>query len=246
MELEILKKLGLSEGELKIYNALLDLGSSPVNRIHEKTGIERRNIYDILNKLIERGLVTYITENKKRFFQIAHPKNIIGYIEQKEYDLETIKSKLQKEIPSLIKKFEFTKPSISAEVYRGVGGVKAVWEDMLNYKEIHWIGSGRYIPKWYPNFFAGWDKRRVKLKIRMLNIMRYELRKEIKEPYKYEDIKYLPKEFSGNPTVIGIYGNKIVNFVFVKDFFAFVIESKELAENYRLYHNYLWNNVAKK
>ena len=53
MTLEILRKIGLSEGEIKVYNALLDLGTSSLNQIHEKTGIERRNIYDILNKLIE-------------------------------------------------------------------------------------------------------------------------------------------------------------------------------------------------
>ncbi len=60
-----------------------------------------------------------------------------------------------------------------------------------------------------------------------------------------EDIKFLPKEFSGNPTVIGIYGNKVTNFIFGDEFFAFVIESKELAENYKRYHKYLWDKVAK-
>ena len=65
MKPDILRNIGLSEGEITIYSALLDLGKAPVNKIHEKVGIERRNIYDILNKLIERGLVSYINENKE-------------------------------------------------------------------------------------------------------------------------------------------------------------------------------------
>ena len=59
-----LKKVGLSNGEIEIYEILLDSGLLPVGKVHEKSRIERRNIYDILNKLIERGLVTYIIENK--------------------------------------------------------------------------------------------------------------------------------------------------------------------------------------
>ena len=90
MELEILRKIGLSNGEITLYSALLETGRAPVNKIHEKTGIERRNIYDILNKLIERGLITYIMENKRRLFQITHPTRIIGYLEEKKHDLEIV------------------------------------------------------------------------------------------------------------------------------------------------------------
>ena len=66
MNLEYLKELDLSDGQVRVYGAVLELGISTINKIQEKTGIERRNIYDILNKLIEKGLVTYITEKGKR------------------------------------------------------------------------------------------------------------------------------------------------------------------------------------
>ena len=244
MDLEKLRKIGLSDGEIKIYSALLNLGRSPVNKIHERTGIERRNIYDILNKLIERGLITYVTENKKRLFQISHPNTIIGYIEEKEEELEKTKQELQKDIPEIIQKFNFKKPDIDAEVFRGVEGVKAVWEDMLNYKATYWIGSGRYVIKAHSIWFANWNKRRIKSKSKWYNILRCEMRKE--EIFQLEQARFLPKEFSGDPTVIATYGDKVANFLFGEDYFAFVIESKELADNYRMYHKYLWNNVAKK
>lgn len=246
MELEILRKLGLSEGEIKVYGALLELGASALNGIHERTGIERRNIYDILNKLIERGIVTYVQENKKRFFRIAHPNNIIGYIRQQEHELESTKGEILKHIPELVAKYEFKRQPMSGEIFRGHEGTKAVWEDMLNYKEIKWIGAGRYIPKQMPHFFASWNKRRIEKKIPILNIVRQELRKEIKEPFKLETIRYQPKEWSGNPTVISLYGNKVVNFIFIGEFFAFVIESPELADHYRRYFDYLWQHVCTK
>jgi len=244
MTLEILRKVGLSEGELKIYEVLLDSGKSPISKIHEKTGIERRNIYDILNKLIERGLTTYVTENKKRFFQITHPNKILGYLEEKKHSLDEIKKEIQDDIPSLVKKFELRRLDIDAQIFRGPEGIKAIWEDMLNYKENYFIGSGRYVPKQMPFWFANWNKRRIKLKVKWFNIFRHELKKET-TAMPHEKIKFLPKEFSGNPTVIGIYGNKTVNYLLGKEFFAFVIESKELAEDYKRYHKYLWDNIAK-
>ena len=99
----ILKKIGLSKGEAKIYEALLNAGLSPINVLHEKTGIERRNIYDILNKLIEKGLVTYITENKRKLFQITHPSKIVHFLEEKENELSKTKKEAASFVPSMTK-----------------------------------------------------------------------------------------------------------------------------------------------
>lgn len=245
MDLDFLRRIGLSDGEIRIYSVLLESGSCKANLLHEKTGIERRNIYDILNKLIGRGLVSYVVENKKRFFQISHPNKILGYIEEKKSELEKTKNITQKEIPEILRVFESKKTGIHAEIYRGVEGIKAVWEDILNYREIYWIGSGRYVPKMLPQWFTNWNRRRIKSKVKFFNLMRQEMIEEIKTPFEYESIKFLPKEFSGNPTVISIFGDKVTNFIFTENLFAFVIESKELAENYKKYHKYLWDNVAK-
>ena len=135
--------------------------------------------------------------------------------------------------------------AINAEIFRGKEGIKAVWEDTLNYKETYWIGSGRYVPKNLPHFFVHWNMRRIARHVHWFNLLRDEMRSEVKKQMKYEHIKFLPKAFSGNPIVIGIYGNKVVHFLYGKEYFAFVIESRELAENYRDYHNYLWKNVAR-
>jgi len=242
--LEALQKLGLSKGEIKVYSAILNTGIAPVNKIHEQTGIERRNIYDILNKLIERGLITYMDENKRRSYQIAHPDKILHYINEKREDLEKTKKEIAKELPSILERFNQKNPEIKAEVYRGLEGMKAVWDDMLRSKGIYWIGAGRYMPKMYPGYFNQWNKKRIQLKIKIFNLLRHEIKKGI-TPYPLEQRKFLPEEFSGSPTVIGIYGNKVVNFLFGENLFAFVIESRELAENYKRYHKYLWEKVAR-
>ena len=78
--------------------------------------------------------------------------------------------------------------------------------------------------------------------------MRSELRREVQQGpvMPFEQIRFLPQAFSRNPVVIAIYGNKVVHFLYSPDYFAFLIESKDIAENYRQYHKYLWEKIAKK
>ena len=77
MELEYLRKIGLTSGEIKVYSAVLEIGASSLNKIHEKTGIERRNIYDILNKLIEKGLVSYVIERGKALIIVVNKWDLV-------------------------------------------------------------------------------------------------------------------------------------------------------------------------
>lgn len=245
MVVELLRKIGLSEGEIKVYSVLLHFGLSSVNKIHEKTGIERRNIYDILNKLIGRGLCTYSMENQKRLFQISHPQKIMDYVADKKNELEKVENEVKKELPHLANQFNSRLPDIYSEVYRGPEGIKAIWEDTLQYDAVYWIGSGRYLPQKFPIWFRNWNKKRVEKKVQWINLMREEMREKIKHPLDYEEIRYLPTEFSGSPIVIGVYGDKVINFLLGEQLFGFMIQSKELAENYKRYHHYLWKKVAK-
>lgn len=241
MELQELKTLGLTQGEIKVYSAVLHIGSSSINNIHERIGMERRAIYDIINKLIEKGLLTYTVEKGRRTYQCSSPNKLKDEVNKR---IESLKE-FEKRIPEIEEIYKSSKPKINAEIFRGSEGIKAVWEDMLNFKEIRWIGSGRYVPKKFPLWFTHWNKRRIHQKVMWINLMRAEMRAEIKKPMQYERMKFLPKEFSGNPIVISIYGDKVANFTFREEWFAFIIQSRDISENYKKYHKFLWDNVAK-
>lgn len=250
MDLEILRKIGLSEGEIKVYSALLNIGASGLNSIHEKVGMDRRNIYDILNKLIERGLVSYIDENGKRTFKVSNPEKILSYIEEKKSALDNVKKEVSEVMPQMQEIFNSKKEEFSGEIFRGVEGMKAVWDDLLNYDNIYWIGSGMYVPLGYPAFWDDWNKRRMKAKVGSYHLFRHDKRDDVKnrkgfDKNKITNWKFLPAEFSGNPTVTVAYGNKVAQMLLGENINVFVIESKELAENYKKYHKFLWDKVAK-
>ena len=101
-----------------------------------------------------------------------------------------------------------------------------------------------YVPERYPAFWKDWNKRRIKKRVESYNLIRHEKRGAFSEK-EFKNFKFLPKEFSGNPTVTVIYGNKVVQQLFSGKMFFFVITSRELAENYKRYHRFLWDKVAK-
>ncbi|MFA5796608.1 MAG: helix-turn-helix domain-containing protein [Candidatus Woesearchaeota archaeon] len=243
MQLENLKELGLSDGQIRVYSALLSLGTSSLGGIQEKTSIERRNIYDILNKLIEKGLVSYIAENGKKSYQCTHPNNIIEDIQEKQKKLE----QLQTQVPSMIAFYEQVKVDIHAEVFRGNDAIKALLMDVLNYKESYWIGGNSGVERTSLKFWFGhWMKKRVERKHLMYDLVDHgtfledlkptDIKTHRKNYYKYCS---LPPQLS-SPMIMIIYGNKVAQLLWQKKPFAFVMESKEIKESFMKYFNYFW------
>ena len=74
---EILGEMGLTQMEIKVYLALLELGPSLAGRISRKTGIHRRNVYDITERLIKKGMIGYIVKNNRRFFEAVNPEKFL-------------------------------------------------------------------------------------------------------------------------------------------------------------------------
>jgi predicted transcriptional regulator len=245
MNLHALKELDLSDGQVRVYSAILELGISTINRIQEKTGIERRNIYDILNKLIEKGFVSYTVEKGKRTYQSVHPNKIKEEIQRKQTGL----SALEKELPEMVSLFNISKPDIRAEIFRGNEAIKALLTEALEHKQSYWIGGNSGVESTpLKNWFGHWMQKRVEKKHIMYDLVDYgtflsglkphDIKKHKKEHYKY---CALPRELK-SPMVIIIFGNKVAQVLWKEQSFAFVLESKEIKESFMKYFHYFWKN----
>ena len=89
MNTKILEDLGLTKSEIKVYLALLELGSSTAGDIIKKANIQNSVLHFTINNLIEKGLVTYVKKGKFRVYQPANPETLISYIEDKKKQLIT-------------------------------------------------------------------------------------------------------------------------------------------------------------
>ncbi len=228
MDLEFLRKIGLTEGEIKVYNALLEAGTSGLSLIHEKTAIERRNIYDILTKLIEKGLVSYIVEKGKKRFQITHPNKILDFLDEKRRDIETIETEIKPQIPNLIQVFNENKPEIRAEIFRGNEAIKALLNEALEYDKNYWMGGNAGLDQYFPYWWKHYNKKRIEKKVFWYDLADYGFYlSTYKKPktYKneYYELRFLPKDLI-SPMVLFLYQNKVSQILWGKKSFAFVLE----------------------
>src|SRR3989338_1279088 len=92
----VLAELGLSEGEIKVYLALLKLSSVPVSKIKEETQMHRTTIYDFLEKLLNKGLINYVIRNNVKYYTAANPTKLFEFLKEKQDHLQTILPELQK------------------------------------------------------------------------------------------------------------------------------------------------------
>jgi len=70
-------ELGLTEYELKIYAASVELGRATANRIAKKTGIPRTSVYSTLDRLQEKGLVALERKKGVQAFLAASPHSLV-------------------------------------------------------------------------------------------------------------------------------------------------------------------------
>ena len=127
MDTSILKDAGFTEGEIKVYFALLEIGSSTTGPIIKKSGIARSIVYQILEKLIQKGIVSYIIREKTKYFQAAEPGKILDFIDAREKKLLENKKQVEKLLPELLLKQKSTKGS-EVRVFEGFNGMITVHE----------------------------------------------------------------------------------------------------------------------
>jgi len=120
---ETLQELGLNRRESLCYTALLELGSSKTGAIVKKTDIPSSKIYEILNKLIHKGLASYVKIGKIKHYQATDPKNLLNYIDEKKKKIEEI-------LPQLLLKQKFSKKQ-SVEMFEGQKAVFSLFVNLI-------------------------------------------------------------------------------------------------------------------
>lgn len=236
MELSVLEKAGLTKNEILIFHNLLKHGAKTATSISKSTGLHRRIVYDSLYRLIQKGVVSYIVQNKKRIFQATSPKRFLEIIEEEKQAINSV-------MPSMIELFNSKKETSSeTQFFKGIEGLKSIFEDELNTKkEILIIGANEIAYELMEIYFHWFDKRRAKSKIKT-KIIFNKTKKRYKIPL--SEIKYFPEKYSSNMAV-NIYGNKVSIILWNKENpLAILIKESELAEAYKKHFDIMWR-IAK-
>lgn len=238
---QFLSLIGFNKNEAIIYETLLELGTSSVHEISEKTKIHRTNIYDALKKLFDKGLVLEINAEKKLFS--ARPiKSLKDYFKFKEDELDELIKEYENKT---IKKQEEYKFKISQGTFALREAVLGLLEPN---KPIDVFGIPPKAPEIMGLMLKGFHKSRIKRKIFMRHIYNssaIERVKYLNKNIKMTEARILPKKYDSNATTC-ITGNNIVIFLWEeKDVTVLEIKDVEIAKAYKNYFEILWDKAKK-
>ncbi|MFA5857240.1 MAG: helix-turn-helix domain-containing protein [Candidatus Pacearchaeota archaeon] len=224
---------GLTENESKVYLALIDIGPSLAGQISRKTGLHRRTVYDVTEMLSKKGLVGYIKENNRKLFSASNPNRILEIINEKQNTLSPL-------VESLLEKYSKKHEKEETNFYKGKEGLKTVFEDQLNSKEILILGASPNAYDILQFYFHWYDKKRKQKNIKARIIAQDKKIKNIP----LSEVRYLPEKYS-SPVAINIYQDKTAIILWAKDPIAIVIKNKEINQGYKNYFEIMWK-IARK
>jgi sugar-specific transcriptional regulator TrmB len=240
---ELLRDIGLSPNESRVYEALLKTGESSVQDISLKSKVHRRNVYDSLNKLMEKGLASEVFVKGEKNFKATNPRRFVELLKEKE-------EKVNKILPEMQSKYEAVEEKEEAYLYKGIEGFKNYLQDILKTKEtVYFIGAKAFwLDERLKHYLPHFDRERKKLGIKFMHLFDYEVKEQKPEILKLvgKPYKFLPKEYSSR-TAVDIFGDYVVTFVGVKpgqleeEPMMFVMKSKKLSEGYKKFFQFMWD-----
>jgi HTH-type transcriptional regulator, sugar sensing transcriptional regulator len=257
MQTELLKEAGLTEGEIKVYLSLLEIGTSTTGPIIEKSKIAKSIIYQILEKLIDKGLVSFIIKEKTKYFQAAQPQKILDYIDERKEKLEENRNKVENMLPKLISIAQPT-DGISVQVFEGFKGFVTSWELMYSKlkKGDEYHAWGIY-PLQEERFHLYWERdnlRRKKLGFEGKLLFNKGTPKEIlknRNSFKGSDARYMNSNIKTpawfvvykDTTIICLQTLKIEEDGPREKPASIVIINKKIAQTFEAYFQELWKDT---
>ena len=237
MDIKILEDIGLTQGEIKVYIALLEKGQSSAGAILEKAKIQNSVFHFCVNKLIEKGLVSYIKKGKVRVYKAATPESLITYLKDKQKEVELI-------LPELKAKQSTEKETHEAEVFDGTKGIitalNILIENTKKGDEFLFFSAdvdekNEGIQKFYERFDA---KRKAKGLISK-GIAPSNLK------HLFDKRKSLQMKYSKNsiPPNMGVCNDKMILISWGEKPKAVMIQSKEIAGKQKEFFNVFWDNL---
>lgn len=248
MDTKILNDIGLTENEVKIYLTLLKTGVVTAYELSQKAGIYRVHVYDKLEQLINKGLVTYVYEGSKKHFRATSPEKLKQYLEDKEKALNVQKEKIEKILPELNSLLKEPKEDTSVEVFRGKEGLKYFLKDIIKTSKevlVTGIDDEKYhktLGIFMDQYFR--DLKNNKIKERIITLNKKNIFLFDKKIAPTTEYRYLKEDDSFNPTNTFIYENKIVIVSWGNPITATMIKNKQVANTYKTHFEHLWK-IAK-
>lgn len=238
---EIFRELGFSEREIKVYLNLLELGCSKVGPIATKARMQHSKVYQTLNKLIDKGLITFVVKSGIKHFQAQDPKLILNRLKEREKEFSEI-------LPELRLKQSLALDPQVATVYEGYKAIKSMFDlifEEMNKNSCYYIFA---LKEEYSSPVALGFLKQLHLKVAEIGSdNRIILHQSVKKQYLQNsgEIKEIKVKFTSLrlPPGLIIINDKVINWNFGERPTAIEISSKQIVEQYKAFFLEVWKSI---
>ncbi len=238
-----LEDIGFTKSEIAVYLNLLKLGESTTGKIVDAAQISSGRIYETLEKLIKKGLVSYHLKNKTKYFTATSPKRILDYINEKKSELNEKEEKFKKELPTLLQLRLEQKKNYENRLYKGFKGIQSAifeaLEELDSKEEVLAMGIVPSKKKHYNILWEKWHRERIKKKIKCKAIFTEKDNQYYHLFQKMENTE--TKILLGlTPAAVDVLGDRVLIFTYGKEASCLSILNPEIAQSFRTFFMTLW------
>ena len=235
-----LERLGLNKNEAKVYHALLIRGEASAQELVKVLGVYRNIVYDNLEKLLEKGLISFVNEGKKKKFIAEKPSAIIDYIESKKVKLDNEIKIAKSLIPSISKILSSHNSKQEASIFKGILGLKKVLGELVQAKESWAIGiTNESVKVLGETYWKNYNLKKKVTKTKEQLLWNSDFVNTVIASNPRSKHRILPKELD-QVTETLIYDNKVAIMVFSAEPIVILIENNEIFNTFRKHFDFLW------
>jgi len=241
----ILLDVGLTPREARVYLGLLELGLTTAGPLIKRSEVPNSKIYEILEGLQNKGLVSWITKGKTKYFQAAEPRKILALFEEKKRIIE-------ESLPILEAKVKRSAEKSSVELFEGIKAIRAMFLDLYSSfkpgESIYGFSKGVYHENALE--FYSWlgmlkskskalDHLMISLQNKQEFVKFFNVKEKMQKSSKWK-LRFSTLSF---PWDFGIYHDRIIILNWSPIPTAVVIVNRQLVEQSLSFYLQLWKNA---
>lgn len=243
-----LERLGFSEKEVKVYLTLIRLGAQTASVVGRVTGLNRTSVYDLMEALMGRGLVSSSKGKGRTVFQALSPQQLHSYLEREKEEavrrIERQQRLVDDLVPELMSLEHESTERPRVTFFEGDKGMRQAYEDTLSSKGpilayANVASMHQALPDFFPEYY---QRRAVENKIPIRAIMPDNAASRARAKRDCEELReslLVPEKDYGFSPELNVYDNKVL-IASWQEKIAILIESQEVADLHRKMHQLAW------
>ena len=241
-----LEHIGLNKSEIRVYLALLRIGASTTGPIITESRTADSKVYEVLEKLTRKGLVSHFIRENVKHFKATNPRMLLDFLDERKTEIEKEKERISKLLPLLTAYAEEKEEEKEAVIFSGYRGVKTAFANLVDElgegDEVHIMGVYDF-GRQFLHLALFFQKIRSNKNIKAKFLINEEAKSIAEEFRKYPpaEIRFLPPGVF-TPAIFLIYSDKVI-INLAKEMTFFVLKSKSAKEAFEAYFQLLWKTA---